>query len=292
MSDNKPMPAEVLDVYKRELLKTGRLTENDILLLRWLKNPRYDGDDFLVDYPVLPGWEPYARLFSANYTLWDSLLWWSAALLPGEGYALSPDLPEATHNTDMGNATRLIHWYGASLLYCHPWRRWLVWDGRRWNPDDTANVVRLAKSTVRQTYAEASSHSDEKTRKETAKWAMRSESKERISAMIELAKSEVPVLPDQLDSDPWLLAVNNGVLDLRTGLLMAHDPALYITKLASANFDPTAECPRWLAFLDEIMPDSSTVKFLQRAIGYSLTGDTSERALFLMHGTGAPFSFK
>jgi hypothetical protein len=80
---------------------------------------------------------------------------------PGETYRMGDDKPgpEETgevHNTDLGNAARLVHWHGDKLLYCHPWRRWLVWDGQRWKPDDTASVVRMAKDTVRRIYAEAS----------------------------------------------------------------------------------------------------------------------------------------
>lgn len=194
------------------------------------------------------------------------------------------------HQTDLGNAERLVSRHGAGLRYCHPWRRWLAWDGRRWAIDDTGEIRRRAKDTTRAIYAEASQLADENARKSRAKWAMGSENRARLDAMIYLAQAEtgIPVIPDELDADPSLLTVNNGTLDLRTGMLRPHDPADFITKLAPVDYDPEAEAPIWTAFLNRIMADNETlIAFLQRAVGYSLTGDVGERVLFFLYGCGA-----
>ena len=198
--------------------------------------------------------------------------------------------PGNLHQTDLGNAERLVARHGADLRYCHPWRRWLVWDGRRWAIDDTGEIRRRAKDTTRAIYAEASQLADENARKARAKWAMGSENRTRLDAMIYLAQSEagIPVLPDELDADPWLLTVNNGTLDLRTGELRPHAPTDFITKLGPVDYDPDAEAPIWMAFLNRIMGEKETlITFLQRAVGYSLTGDMGERAFFFLHGCGA-----
>ena len=98
----------------------------------------------------------------------------------------------------------------------------------------------------------------------------------------------IPVLPEQLDTDRWLLNVLNGTIDLRTGDLREHRRENLITKLAPVIYDPEAACPVWLAFLNRIMCNNDVViDFLQRAIGYALTGDTREQCLFLLYGTGA-----
>jgi len=82
--------------------------------------------------------------------------------------------------------------------------------------------------------------------------------------------------------------VANGTLDLRTGELRPPRREDLITKASPAGFDPAATCPQWLAFLDRIMQgNAELIGFLQRAAGYSLTGNTSERAFFICHGTGA-----
>ncbi len=108
--------------------------------------------------------------------------------------------------------------------------------------------------------------------------------------MIALARSEpgIPILPAQLDTDPWLLNVSNGTLDLRTGELRPHRREDLITKLAPVEYHADAPCQLWLDFLARIMAGNvDLIRFLQRAIGYALTGDVSEQVLFFLHGTGA-----
>lgn len=198
--------------------------------------------------------------------------------------------PGIFHLTDLGNAQRLVYRYGRDIRYCHPWNKWLTWTGTHWAIDDTAAVVRFAKDTVRQIYIEASEEEDERARKAIAEHAKRSEAKTRITNMISLAASEpgIPILPDQLDRNPWLLNVANGTIDLKTAQLKPHKREDLITKIAPVNYDPSAKCPTWLSFLDRIMNGKQElIKFLQRAIGYALTGDTSEQVIFIFHGSGA-----
>jgi len=200
--------------------------------------------------------------------------------------------PEPTryHLTDLGNAQRMVARHGANLRYCHPWKRWFVWGGARWAQDDTAQVRRWAKDTVRAIYAEASRLPDEDRRKAVAKHALRSESDQKLRAMAALTESEpgIPVLPNQLDRQPWRLNVLNGTLDLRTGELLPHERADLMTKLAPVGYDPDATCPLWLAFLDRVMDSNEMlIRFLQRAVGYSLTASTVEQCFLILYGTGA-----
>lgn len=193
------------------------------------------------------------------------------------------------HETDLGNAERLVTRYGANLRYVYAWGKWLVWDGTRWVMDETGEIERYAKDTVTSIYEEASQEPDDAKRKSIAKWAFRSESQQRIGAMIALARSEpgIAVPHIALDADNMLLNVNNGTLNLRTGTLEPHNPAHLITKRVNVDYDPAAQCPRWLTFLDRILAgDQELISFVQKAVGYSLTGDVSEQALFFMHGNG------
>lgn len=202
--------------------------------------------------------------------------------------ALTAGLPDA-RLTDLGNAQRLVARHGQDLRYCHPWKKWLVWDGIRWKPDDTGEVMRRAKETVRSMYAETARIDDERGRRDSLKFLLKSENKDRLNAMVSLAASEpgIPVLPGDLDRDPWLLNVKNGTVDLRTGELRAHRREDLLTKLASVEYDPAAKCPRWLQFLNEIMDgNQNLIGFLQRAAGMSLTGDVSEHVLLICYGTG------
>jgi putative DNA primase/helicase len=165
------------------------------------------------------------------------------------------------------------------------------WSGA-WNVDDTTEVVRRAEETVKSIYAEAAMTEDEEARKALAKWATASETEARIRGMLFFAKarSGIPVLPDDLDRNIWLLNCENGTLDTRTGRRYEQRRADLITKRAPVRFDPHAMCPGglWLAFLDRIMDcNQNLITFLQRAVGYSLTGATGEQVLFFLYGTGA-----
>lgn len=191
--------------------------------------------------------------------------------------------------TDMGNGQRLATWYGNAIRYCDDWGGWLVWDGKRWAIDKTCRIEWLAKQAVRGIYAEAARCEDDAIRKGLGAWARKSESGVRRREMVKAARSEpgIAIMPEALDADPWVLNVNNGLIDLRTGELQPHKRETLVTKLAPVDYDSAAECPRWTEFLDKIMAsDTDMIEFLQRAIGYTLTGDVSERALFILHGTG------
>ena len=192
--------------------------------------------------------------------------------------------------TDLGNAERLVHYFGDRIRYCHAWKSWYIWDGTRWRVDEAEEIKELAKKTVRWIYDEARHHEDDNKRQALARHAVNSESSRRISAMIILAQSDsrVSIRPDEFDKDIFLLNCANGVLDLRTGRLGPHRIEDYLTKLVQVEFDEDAACPQWLTFLDKIMnKNADLIGFLQRATGYSLTGDVSEQCLFILFGSGA-----
>ena len=194
--------------------------------------------------------------------------------------------PHAYNLTDLGNSERFVADHGEDVRYCYPWGKWLVWSGARWERDDSGRVHRLAKETVRGIYREASDAEEDGRRKELAKHATRSEAEAKIRAMLELAKSERPVSPDDLDADPWLLNSANGTIDLRSGELRDHRREDLITRLAPVRYDPGATAPTWEGFLERVLPGEDLRAFVRRASGYSATGDTSEQCMFINHGTG------
>ena len=197
------------------------------------------------------------------------------------------DQPPRGYNlTDLGNSERFVGQHGENVRYCYLWGKWLVWTGVRWKRDDAGQVHRLAKKTVRSMYGEASGAEDEERRKAVAKHASRSEGADKIKAMLELARSEVPVAPDELDADPWLLNASNGTIDLRTGELREHRREDLITKLAPVEYDPNAAAPTWEAFLERVLPGEELRTFVRRAAGYSATGDTGEQVMLINHGAG------
>jgi len=204
--------------------------------------------------------------------------------------AEQPRKPTDFARTDTGNAELFAHLFGDRLRYDHLRRRWLVWAGQHWEVDADGAVTRLAIDAVRQRYLEAMLLPDLDDRKLQARFAVASENRQRLEAMLSVARNEPPISErgDSWDRDPLLLGVVNGAVDLRTGVLLPGEPGQGITKFTPLRFDPSASCPRWLQFLNEIFSgDEELIDFIWRAAGYSLTGDTSEQCVFACFGTGS-----
>ena len=170
-------------------------------------------------------------------------------------------------NTDLGNARRIVRLHGNNIRYVAAWKSWLVWRDGHWRRDDDGEIMRLAKATVEGMFAEATAIADEAVRNAQRKYALKCQGAQRLAAMVELAKTErAVVLPvSMIDSDPLLLGVENGVIDLRTGVFRPAEREDYVTKRCSVAFDPSATCPNWDAFLQRIFPNNQTTSCLRAA---------------------------
>lgn len=191
--------------------------------------------------------------------------------------------------SDLGNAQRFINQHGADARYCPPWKKWLYWTGQRWKTDTDGTIERLVKATVLTLYDEAKSASDLRESDRLARFAVRSQSRAGIENSLRLAQTEqgVALQPNEMDGNLWLLQVGNGTLDLRTGQLSKPQRENFITKSIDVDFDPDAQCPIWERFLDHALAGNvELIRFLQRAVGYSLTGAIREHAIFYVFGSG------
>lgn len=204
---------------------------------------------------------------------------------PTKGHTIFEWMP---HLTDAGNAERFSYYAKDLARYCEPWKKWLLWDGKRWARDERHKIVRMAKSNIRLLYTQLGMMEDGGDRAEFAKFLAKSESRFSINNSLELAKGEIPILPDELDQKTALLNLENGTYNLETGELEDFVPANFITHLAGTYYDEKACCPTWESFLLRILNGNlDLINFLQKAIGYSLSGDTSEQCLFILHGSGS-----
>jgi putative DNA primase/helicase len=200
------------------------------------------------------------------------------------------DLTTEQGQTDTANARRFVAAHGDAVRYCDPWSKWLAWDGRRWAIDDRRRVELLAKEVADKLWTQAAEACRGGHDLRPLRFAKATANSKGIAGMLALARSEpvVPVLPAELDTDPWLLNCTNGTVDLRTGELRKHDRGDKITKLCPVEFKPDAECPLWRAFLARIFAErDELVRYVQRIAGYCLTGDVREQVLVILHGVGA-----
>jgi putative DNA primase/helicase len=215
-----------------------------------------------------------------------------------------PDPAEEIHPTDKGNAKRVIKRHGADLRYCFPWGKWLVWDDRRWLEDERGEVVRRVKEAQASLYRWAAdkikelgqAEGDEGKAKKikqlmaviahVLKW----ENAKVTANSIDLARSEegIPIMPAEMDRDGWLLNCANGTLDLRSGKIRDADRQDHITKLCDVAYDPHAKAPAFEKFLSGIFAgNAKLIAYMQRLLGYCLTGDVREQILPIFWGAGA-----
>ena len=163
---------------------------------------------------------------------------------------------------------------------------WYVYDGIVWQSDENAlAVAELAKVLADRLYTFALQIKDEDTRNRYIKRVQKLQLRKHRKTMIEDAKSVHPIRMSAFDANKYLFNLENGTLNLSTLEFHEHDPKDFITKVSHINYDPDATCPRWNQFIDEVMVGRKNVgRYLQKAIGYSLSGDTSLECLFIMFG--------
>jgi putative DNA primase/helicase len=180
--------------------------------------------------------------------------------------------------TDEALALRFADQHADDLRYVAAWGRWLHWTGSHWQLDDTLRALDFARAICREAAAEC----------KKVNLARALASGKTVAAVEKLAKADRrhAATADQWDADPWLLNTPDGALDLRTGKIRPHDPNNYCTK--STTVSPSGDCPIWRTFLARVTAgDNDLQAFLQRMLGYALTGDTSAHALFFLFGLGA-----
>ena len=263
---------------------------------------KYDGEVLVIQGPINEQGQPVKDLNQLHKNslhgpvlfdeLWQGIIdtaqpvdLSNGLIVPGSDLSDPPSLFK--NLTDMGNADRLVDLFGDDILFCYLWNQWLIWNGKRWEKDNTGEIDRKAEATVRSIYAEAANEPDKERRFELMAHAKKSESASKVRAMIDRSKNRRPAEPDQFDKDMWLFNAQNGTIDLRTGELRPHNRADLITKISPASYEPTARAPIWQKFLERVTGnDHELIGFLQRAAGYALTGNTSEHCLFFLHGDG------
>lgn len=218
----------------------------------------------------------------------------ATAPLSGSATATQPEsaatkAPSGYAMTDLGNAERLVAQHGMDLRWS-PALGWLVWNGGRWCRDESETMAfARAFETVRHIVSEANAlEFGSPERMAIFRWAHASESSGKLGAMVRLARylKGVCAPATAFDDDPWILNCPNGIIDLRTGTLHPHDRTKLCSKVTGTVFEPDAQAPRWQQFLAEVLPDPDVRGWVQRFLGYCLTGVVREHLFPVWWGTG------
>jgi putative DNA primase/helicase len=192
--------------------------------------------------------------------------------------------------TDAGNGERFALLFKDNLRYCKSRKKWLKWNRNIWAIDEGAEAHRAAIITMRATKYAASFVKNSNLKTNLEKWATNSESVAKRNAIINTAMNLKPIETaiEDYDQNQLLAAVKNGTLDLSTGQFRDSAREDYISMQFNVEYDPLAKAPRWETFLKEVFAgDEELISWTQRAVGYSLTGDTSEQVMFMLYGSGA-----
>lgn len=194
---------------------------------------------------------------------------------------------------DMGNAERFVDLFGENVRYCYTEKKWYFYNSMRWSVDNLGVILRMADKCVEAMKAEAKLYlqADEESGGDMAKAFEKhmksSRSNKSKKAMLNEIEHHLPILPIQMDRYKMALNTPSGIINLKNGDVKAHNPEYYFTKITSVDCAEAADCPRWLAFLDDIFAgDKDLIRYIQKAVGYSLTGSTAEQCAFFLYGTG------
>jgi putative DNA primase/helicase len=200
--------------------------------------------------------------------------------IPPKVVATPIDTAQAPAFSDDALALEFADRHAENLRFVATWNKWLFWDCAHWQFEETLRAWDFAREVCRDA-------ADDRGKIE-ADAASSLASAKTVAAVERLARSDrrLAATIDQWDADPWLLNTPDGVVDLRTGRARSQRAEDYITKITAVG--SRGDCPLFLAFLDRITGgDSELVSYLQRVLGYGLTGLTREHALFFCYGTGA-----
>lgn len=216
--------------------------------------------------------------------------------------------------TDAANADAVLEAVGLSeFRYVSEWDAWIAWDGRRWSAaggkggardrvvQAVIRVARVRYVAHREMQAETRTRLETDPENEALKnrmkwlssilaWLVSSQNSSRIGACVSLLQGLVGVTIRELDQHPWLFNVANGTIDLRTGELAPHRREDLLTQISDIHYDPDATCPAWRAFIESSMggPGSALMQmYLQRVVGYQMTGSIREQCLVFHFGDGS-----
>ena len=219
-----------------------------------------------------------------------------------EGYLFTPDYRFITtkiedinphinpdyQSLQIGNGKMFVDYFHDIILMNETRGCWYIYDGRVWRPDThNLKIGQMAIDFHDVLLSFAATITSEDTRERFLKRVEKLDQKKFRDIMIKDAALEpsIAVKFDAFDRDKYTFNCHNGTINLLTGEFRKHSPSDFLTKMTEVDYDPDASCPRWLKFMDEIMDgDKDRIRFLQKAIGYAMSGDTRLECMFILYG--------
>ncbi|PFY40876.1 DNA primase [Bacillus toyonensis] len=192
---------------------------------------------------------------------------------------------------DTGNAKRFTDAYGEVIRYSYIRKNWYFYDGKIWLIDQQGMIKTIADKVIEKMKEEPvyvpEGEDEMEMKKALHKHLKSSRGSQKKTNMIKESEHLLPIQPHEFDNETDVFNVQNGYLDLRTGKLHEHDKTKFFTKVSSVEYTDKMDCPLWMEFLHQIFDgDQALIEYMQRAVGYSLSGSTEEQMMFILHGNG------
>ena len=197
--------------------------------------------------------------------------------------------PQTFPCTDLGNMERFIDQH-KDYIRSTSSGAVFEWTGNRWKPVSYADIFNLARKTVFKIQSEARHAAAEAEANDLRRWSLTSQSEAKIRSMINMAgkHEDIQIRPGDFDKNKTQINCINGIVDLTNGQLLVRTPKDYVSKIINVDYDHYAKAPLFETFIGQIFGhDKELIDWVQRALGYSLTGSTGEQVLFAALGTGA-----
>lgn len=192
--------------------------------------------------------------------------------------------------TDTGNAQRMYDRFGQHIRYSYNRKRWYFWTGTQWILDEMGEVKKLADEICEDLKREAWAIQDEDMQEAAFKFAKATANTTRKEAMVKECQhiKNIPASPDDFDAYPGYLNCQNGIINLRNGELIPHDPNFMLSKICHCEYDVKHGKPKmWLKFLDDITGgNTELLEYIQRSVGYSISGSNAEQCAYFLYGMG------
>jgi len=210
-------------------------------------------------------------------------------------YIMEHDVKEVKNKyfsyDDTGNAERFTTLHGEILRYSYIRKNWYFYDSKKWVTDQEGKIKTMADQVLVKMKSERifipEDADEEEMKKAFQKHVKSTRNHNGKTNMIKESEHLLPVKSEAFDADKFLFNVQNGYLDLKAGVLKEHDKEKYFTKISNVEYTDKSDCPLWDEFLTTIFDgDKSLINYIQRAIGYSLSGSTEEQVMFVLHGNG------
>jgi len=193
---------------------------------------------------------------------------------------------------DGGNGERLRDMFFEVLRYDHNVGKWFIWNGQKWELDEKQQVIKFAEDAAQKIKDQIDLYDDNKKKSAFRKWYNHSQNNNGLRAALDNASSKSPIasISDEFDKELTLFNFKNGCIHTKTFEIFKHIDVKnkMITKISPVVYDPKAKCELWLKFLNEIFcNDQELIKYVQKAVGYTLTGEMREQGFFFLHGDGS-----